>query len=54
MTNGSVYTEDTLVQQTAADYSELQPGWQSIHGCNNDDFGPNIRFGHNTARRLYE
>ena len=50
----SGYNEDPLVQWITADYREWQPGWQSIHGCNNDDFGANIRFGHNTARRLYE
>jgi type I restriction enzyme R subunit len=39
--NPSSYTEDTLIQQTTADYLEQQPGWESIYAYNNEDFGPN-------------
>ncbi|MEA3323520.1 MAG: hypothetical protein U9Q37_00015 [Euryarchaeota archaeon] len=34
------YTEDTLVQQTTADYLEQQLGWESVYAYNNEDFGP--------------
>ncbi|MEA2003422.1 MAG: hypothetical protein U9O53_00490 [archaeon] len=36
----SGYTEDTLVQQTTADYLEQQLGWESVYAYNNEDFGP--------------
>ena len=35
----SPYTEDTLVQQTTADYLEEQLGWESIYAHNREDFG---------------
>ncbi len=34
------YTEDTLVQQTTADYLENALGWESVCAYNNEDFGP--------------
>jgi len=34
-----IYTEDTLVQQTTAEYLE-QLGWESVFTHNNEDFGP--------------
>ena len=34
------YTEDTLVQQTTADYLDQQLGWESVYAYNNEDFGP--------------
>ncbi|NOR49017.1 MAG: HsdR family type I site-specific deoxyribonuclease, partial [Methanosarcinaceae archaeon] len=39
------YTEDTLVQQTTADYLEQQLGWDSIYAYNNEDFGPDSLLG---------
>ena len=33
------YTEDTLVQQTTAEYLEKQLGWKSVYAYNNEDFG---------------
>jgi len=36
----SNYTENTLVQQTTADYMEQQLGWESVYAYNNEDFGP--------------
>ena len=36
----SNYTEDTLVQQTTAEYLEQQLGWESVYAYNNEDFGP--------------
>jgi type I restriction enzyme R subunit len=34
------FNEDTLVQQTTADYLEQQLGWESVYAYNNEDFGP--------------
>ena len=39
--NPAPYTEDTLVQQTTADYLDQQLGWESIYTYNVEDFGPN-------------
>jgi type I restriction enzyme R subunit len=36
----SGYSEDTLVQQTNADYLEQQLGWESVYAYNNENFGP--------------
>ena len=36
----AAYTEDTLVQQTTADYLEQELGWESVYAYNNEDFGP--------------
>ncbi|KAF5409931.1 MAG: hypothetical protein U9N46_00855 [Euryarchaeota archaeon] len=33
------YTEDTLVQQTTAEYLQQQLGWESVYAYNNEDFG---------------
>ncbi len=37
----NAYTEDTLVQQTTAEYLERQLGWQSVYAYNNEIFVPN-------------
>lgn len=34
------YTEDSLVQQTTADYLEKKLGWESVYAYNKEDFGP--------------
>lgn len=41
----NLYTEDTLVQQTTADYLEQQLGWRSEYAYNNEDFGPDSLLG---------
>ena len=46
------YTEDTLVQQTTAEYLEQQLGWQSVYAYNNEDFGPNSLLGRATDREV--
>ena len=46
------YTEDTLVQQTTADYLEHQLGWQSVYAYNNEDFGPNSLLGRPSDREV--
>ncbi len=50
----AVYTEDTFVQRTTADYLEQQLGWVSVYAYNNENFGPDSRVGRGPARRLYE
>ncbi len=34
------YSEDTLVQQTTAEYLERQLGWESVYAYNAETFGP--------------
>ena len=35
----TAYTEDTLVQQTTADYLEQQLGWESVYAHTSEGFG---------------
>jgi len=51
MTN-SAYTEDTLVQQTTAEYLEKELGWDSVYAYNNEDFGPNSLLGRKSDREV--
>ena len=44
------YTEDTLVQQTTADYLETNLGWSSVFAYNNEDFGPDSLLGRTSER----
>ncbi|HOU21169.1 MAG TPA: type I restriction endonuclease, partial [Kiritimatiellia bacterium] len=46
------YTEDTLVQQTTADYLEKALGWDAVLAYNNEDFGPNSLLGRLTDREV--
>lgn len=46
------YTEDTLVQQTTADYLEHQLGWVSVYAYNNEDFGPDSLLGRASDREV--
>ena len=39
--NPSFYTEDTLVQQTIAEYIQHQFGWESFYAYTNKDLGRN-------------
>ena len=39
------YTEDTLVQQTTADYLEEKLGWESVYAYNDENFGPRDALG---------
>ena len=34
--NPPPYTEDSLVQQTTAEYLEQQLGWESVYAYNNE------------------
>ena len=44
------YTEDTLVQQTTAEYLEHELGWESVYAYNNEDFGPDSLLGRASDR----
>ena len=46
------YTEDTLVQQTTAEYLERQLGWESVYAYNNEDFGPASLLGRASDREV--
>ena len=48
----SSFTEDTLVQQTTAEYLEQQLGWESVYAYNNEDFGPDSLLGRNSDREV--
>lgn len=43
--------EDTLVQQTTAEYLKNQLGWDSFYAYNQEKFGPNGILGHNSLGR---
>ncbi len=46
------YTEDTLVQQTTAEYLEKELGWGSVYAYNNEDFGPDSLLGRKSDREV--
>lgn len=46
------YTEDTLVQQTTAEYLEQKLGWESVYAYNNEDFGPDSLLGRESDREV--
>ena len=46
------YTEDTLVQQTTAEYLEKELGWDSVYAYNNETFGPNGTLGRDTDHEV--
>lgn len=46
------YTEDTLVQQTTAEYLEQELGWRSVYAYNNEDFGPDSLLGRYSDREV--
>ncbi|PKN34950.1 MAG: type I restriction endonuclease subunit R [Deltaproteobacteria bacterium HGW-Deltaproteobacteria-19] len=48
----SNFTEDTLVQQTTAEYLKQKLGWQSIYAYNNEDFGPDSLLGRASDREV--
>jgi len=51
MTLGA-YTEDTLVQQTTAEYLEQQLGWESVYAYNTETFGPDGTLGRASDREV--
>ncbi len=46
------YTEDTLVQETTAEYLKNQLGWESVYAFNNEDFGPSSLLGRLSKREV--
>ena len=46
------YSEDTLVQQTTAEYLEHTLGWESVYAYNNEDFGPDGLLGRASDREV--
>lgn len=45
-------TEDALVQQTTAERLEEEPGWESVHAYNIEDFGPDSLLGRESDREV--
>ncbi len=52
MTPFSGYTEDTLVQQTTAEYLEQELGWESVYAYNSETFGPEGTLGRASDREV--
>jgi len=48
----SAYTEDTLVQQTTADYLRDELGWESLYAYNEETFGPEGTLGRKSDREV--
>ncbi|MDF1591565.1 MAG: type I restriction endonuclease subunit R [Desulfobacterales bacterium] len=48
----ALYTEDTLVQQTTAEYLEHQLGWESVYAYNTETFGPEGTLGRGDDREV--
>lgn len=46
------YSEDTLVQQTTAEYLEQQLGWESVYAYNTETFGPTGTLGRTSDREM--
>ena len=46
------FNEDTLVQQTTAEYLEQQLGWTSVYAYNNETFGPDSLLGRASDREV--
>ena len=46
------YTEETLVQQTTAEYLEQELGWRSVYAHNAEDFGPDSLLGRTSDREV--
>jgi type I restriction enzyme R subunit len=45
-------TEDTLVQQTTAEYMKDELGWNSVYAFDREDFGPNSLLGRSSDREV--
>jgi type I restriction enzyme, R subunit len=48
----SPLTEDTLVQQTTAEYLHDKLRWESVYGYNNETFGPEGMLGRASDRKV--
>ena len=47
-----LYTEDSLVQQTTAEYLEQELGWETVYAYNNENFGPDSLLGRKSDREV--
>lgn len=52
MTTYSTYNEDTLVQQTTAEYLETQLGWDSVYAYNTETYGPDGTLGRDSDKEV--
>lgn len=48
----TTYSEDTLVQQTTAEYLEQKLGWESVYAYNTETFGPEGTLGRTSDREV--
>ncbi len=48
----TTFKEDTLVQQTTADYLEKELGWESVYAFNTETFGPAGTLGRDSDREV--
>jgi type I site-specific restriction-modification system R (restriction) subunit len=46
------YSEDSLVQQTTAEYLERELGWESVYAYNQETFGPEGTLGRTSDREV--
>lgn len=52
MLSTTKYTEDTLVQQTTAEYLEQALGWESVYAYNTETFGPDGTLGRDSDKEV--
>ncbi|HVB57740.1 MAG TPA: hypothetical protein VNE63_15125, partial [Candidatus Acidoferrales bacterium] len=52
MSPNNYYTEDTLVQQTTAEYLEKELGWESVYAYNTETFGSEGTLGRTSDREV--
>jgi len=52
MIDKNSYTEDTLVQQTTAEYLHQELGWESVYAFDTETFGPEGLLGRNSDREI--
>jgi type I restriction enzyme R subunit len=50
--SAGIYTEDTLVQQTTAEYLNDDLGWESVYAYNEETFGPEGTLGRESDREV--
>ncbi len=48
----AAYTEDSIAQQTTADYLRDKLGWKSAYAYNNEDLGQDSLLGRNSEREV--
>ena len=48
----ALYSEDTLVQQTTAEYLEQRLGWHSVYAYGTENFGPDGTLGRTSEEEV--